>query len=466
MDKVLHHKVVVALPDPLEPDSIYYVRKGGGFDIKVTNSTGTVVAYDLNSVGVSVIRAPTPLEPLTGGVLVGENPTLLATPFAPLYSVDVRNYRRFQVALSSDTSFTAPVFSVDVNEDSVVVVTGLVVSTSYVWRCKDVSNSGDESEWSVAQTMTTKNYFNNYIDTPAPTPAMGAPFEGGFYMGMFWNQLTQSSDSKALATGTQTFTVADMSITPIVYSGQTVEVRSRDNPANRFKGVVTGASGTTLTLNVTSVDGSGTFSDWSVMARFRNIVAPKSSGENTSIAIKNSNTALPTGCQTLTEGFFSTNLMANAGSASSYPAAHWARSLTIGGYTDWHIPARDVLELCWRYGKASTESNYVTANRGIGFDYKKDGSFGDASTSHGVNNNSEPVGVAYTPTVPAQTSITAFKDGGAEAFTYNNNYQTSSEFSETTVWGQRSYSGGYGRQESGLPKNSLYYCRAVRRSII
>lgn len=420
----------------------------------------------LDGPSAALIRAPIPIEPLNGGDLVGEKPTLLASPFAPLYSVDSRNYRRFQVALSSDPSFTAPVFSVDVNADSVVVGSGLVVSASYVWRCKDVSTSGDESDWSVAQTMTTKSTFNNYIDTPNPTPAIGAPFEGGFYMGMFWNHIAQSSDSKVLAVGAQTFTVADMSATPIVYAGQVVEVRSRDNPANRFKGVVTGASGTTLTLNVTSIEGNGTFSDWSVMARFRNIVAPKSSGENASIAIKNANTALPTGCQTLTEGLFSTNLMADAASATTYPAAHWARSLTIGGYTDWHIPARDVLELCWRNAKAETASNYITPNRGVGFDYKKDGSFGDTSTNHGVNNNSDPVGVAYTTSVPSQTSITAFKESGAEAFTYNNNYRTSSEFSETTMWGQRSYSGGSGRQESGLPKDSLYYCRAVRRSII
>lgn len=49
MDKVLHHKVVVALPDPLEPDSIYYVRAGSGFDIHVTNGTGVVTAYSLNA---------------------------------------------------------------------------------------------------------------------------------------------------------------------------------------------------------------------------------------------------------------------------------------------------------------------------------------------------------------------------------------------------------------------------------
>lgn len=49
MAKILHHKVVVALPLPLEPDSIYYVRKGDGFDIHVTNGAGVVTAYSLNA---------------------------------------------------------------------------------------------------------------------------------------------------------------------------------------------------------------------------------------------------------------------------------------------------------------------------------------------------------------------------------------------------------------------------------
>lgn len=49
MSKVLQHKVVAALPTPLEPDSIYYVRKGDGFDIHVTNGVGVVTAYSLNA---------------------------------------------------------------------------------------------------------------------------------------------------------------------------------------------------------------------------------------------------------------------------------------------------------------------------------------------------------------------------------------------------------------------------------
>lgn len=48
MAVIKHHKYVAALPSALESDSIYYVRAGAGFDIYVTNSSGTIVAYPLN----------------------------------------------------------------------------------------------------------------------------------------------------------------------------------------------------------------------------------------------------------------------------------------------------------------------------------------------------------------------------------------------------------------------------------
>jgi hypothetical protein len=48
---VLHHKVVSALPGTLDANSIYYVRVGTGFDLYVTNDSGTIVAYPINSSG-------------------------------------------------------------------------------------------------------------------------------------------------------------------------------------------------------------------------------------------------------------------------------------------------------------------------------------------------------------------------------------------------------------------------------
>ena len=308
----------------------------------------------------------------------------------------------------------------------------------------------------------------SYIPTPTPTPAnFGDSLEGGFYAGMVWGQIAQSSTSMAISTGRKTFTVADMSSAPIVYVGQMVEVRSRANPANKFVGTVTSAGGTSLTINVTSVGGSGTFSDWSVMARHRIIVAPKASGEHAGIALKNANTALPTACQTLTEGFAATQAMRDADSSTVYPAAHWARNLNIGGRTDWYIPARDELELCWRNLKPVTDNNSVTTPRPTAsFNYANNGSYGDTADTPGLNNNSAPVGATYTASVPGQTAATAFRSGGAEAYEFGSaNYWSSSDLGTSHAWYQvwASYWPGY---QGNYGKASAHRVRAVRRSVI
>lgn len=334
------------------------------------------------------------------------------------------------------------------------------------------------TEGSVSLTLTVDGQptvfvinvqFNAYIPTPTPTPAnFGDPLEGGFYAGMVWGQIAQSSTSMAIATGSKTFTVADMSSAPIVYGGQMVEVRSRANPANKFVGTVTGALGTSLTINVTSIGGSGTFSDWSIMARHRVIVAPKASGEHAGIALKNAQTALPTACQTLTEGFAATQAMRDADSSTVYPAAHWARNLDIGGRTDWYIPARDELELCWRNLKPVTNNNIVTANRptAASFNYANNGSYGDTSNRHGVNNNSAPAGTTYTASVPAQTVATAFRTGGTEAYEFGSAYYwSSSDYSASLAWFQYWIS-SYPGFQNGNVKTSTSRVRAVRRSVI
>ena len=72
------HKVVSALPDPLEPDALYYVRTGAGFDMYLTDTTG-VVAYTLNGGAVAALKwsdlatrwddAPTLNAAITGGTV-------------------------------------------------------------------------------------------------------------------------------------------------------------------------------------------------------------------------------------------------------------------------------------------------------------------------------------------------------------------------------------------------------------
>ena len=308
-----------------------------------------------------------------------------------------------------------------------------------------------------------------YIPVPTATPAnFGDPLDGGFYAGMIWNELVQSTTSTIIGAGSKTFTVPSMEVVPIVYEGQQLEVRSRANPANKMVGTVTGADGTNLTINVTSVGGSGTFSDWSIMSRYRVIVAPKASGEHAGLALKNAHTALPTACQTLTEGFTATQAMRDTGTSTVYPAAHWARNLNIGGRTDWYIPARDELELCWRNLKPTTTANYVSANRptAASFSYANNGSYGDTANTHGTNNNSAPVGAAYTASVPGQTAATAFRTGGAEAYEFGSAYYwSSSDCNATFAWLQYWFSSAPGGQ-SFSGKTNAYRVRAARRSVI
>ena len=76
------------------------------------------------------------------------------------------------------------------------------------------------------------------------------------------------------------------------------------------------------------------------------------------------------------------------------------------------MPAVDELELCYRAFKPATQAN-TTSNVA-----RND----TGSTPNGTNPNSDPTGAAYTSSVPGQTSVVAFRSGGAEAFATPNYY--------------------------------------------
>ena len=452
-------------------DQITYTAgsTAGSFALSIT--AGEALRSVAITVQPAAVLAPTITAPANGATGVIETPTITTSAFASAGLADTHldsDWELWTGANRTGTKIASLYASTTSKTDWTLSAGVMSANTTYYPAVLHRGATLGASEWATS-SFTTAATFNSYIATPAATPAnFGDAFEGGFYAGLYWDQIAQLSSGKTLATGTQSFTVPDMTSAPIVYAGQSLEVRSRANPANKFIGTVTGATGTTLTLNVTSIGGSGTFSDWSVMSRFRAIFAPKSSGEHAGIALKNENTEFPAGCQSLVDGWTATEAMKNADTSTVYPAAHWARSLNIGGRTDWHIPARDVLELAWRNLKPATNSNYVTANRPTAqsFDYKRDGAYGDTANTHGTNNNSSPTGAAYTASVPAQTAATAFRSGGAEAFEFGSAYYWSStEYSASYAWSQLWYSSYPGHQGSDSI-SSTRRVRAVRRSII
>ena len=164
------------------------------------------------------------------------------------------------------------------------------------------------------------------------------------------------------------------------------------------------------------------------------VVAPKSSGENSSRQWKTTNTST-SGTSSVIDGPTNSANMNN----SSHPAAQFCEGLTIGGFSDWYMPARNELEVCYFNLKPTTDSN---------------------NTSSGTNTNAVPSrGSNYTSGTPSQTTASAFQSGGAEAFAADG-YWSSTEFGATTAWRQ-----GFnvGDQGSNDDKVNSYYVRAVRR---
>lgn len=160
--------------------------------------------------------------------------------------------------------------------------------------------------------------------------------------------------------------------------------------------------------------------------------APKAQGETTGHWIDGYK-AVP-GARSCCDSMANTLAMAEAGSQ----LAQWALALDINGHKDWCLPARDVLELCYRNLKPTPWENSCT--------------FRD-----GDNASSVPVGYPYTEASPVQTSAPAFQQGGAEAFEADY-YLSSTQCSADYAYLQGFYDGG----QYGSGKSFKAKARAVR----
>jgi len=125
------------------------------------------------------------------------------------------------------------------------------------------------------------------------------------------------------------------------------------------------------------------------------ILAPKSS-QATNI-LPNGGTD---GLSSLINGYQNTVTGANAGS----PSLSYARNLTVGGYTDWYLPAYYEWDAIYYNLKPTTDNN-ITGNNGA------------AGVQYGVNPYAVPKRTtAWTTTSPTMTTVSAFQTGNSEAF--------------------------------------------------
>lgn len=164
------------------------------------------------------------------------------------------------------------------------------------------------------------------------------------------------------------------------------------------------------------------------------IVAPKAAGELPATRWGDYPQDV-TGACSYSDGLANTQAMVEAGSEL---AAKFIE-LEIGGFSGWYLPSRDELELLYRNFKPTTAQNYC--------------SFRD-----GENPSSVPVAYPYTEHSPAQTTSSAFQEGGEEAFAARW-YWASTQYSPSYAWIQ-GFDDGY--QYDGH-KGNEYPARAVRR---
>lgn len=114
----------------------------------------------------------------------------------------------------------------------------------------------------------------------------------------------------------------------------------------------------------------------------------------------------------------------------------WVKALDIGGFTDWHIPSRDQLEIIYRAFKPTNQENWAYS---------------------GVNISSLPPHNLYTANEPKQCELAEFKEGGDQAFD-TTWYWTSTQVGEASAWFQNFTSGVQGYYW----KDSFHRARAVR----
>lgn len=170
------------------------------------------------------------------------------------------------------------------------------------------------------------------------------------------------------------------------------------------------------------------------------VIGPVASAQNTSIQWKNSNTAT-VGSDSFIDGVQNTADMVADGNATVYPAAHFCNDLVIGGFSDWYMPAKNELEVCYFNLKPTTQNN---------------------NTSSGINPNAVPARASnYTTSNPAQTSATDFRSTGAEDFALDY-YWSSTESTSPyfTAWFQYFNVGG---QNDNFTKGNSFHVRAIRR---
>ena len=213
-------------------------------------------------------------------------------------------------------------------------------------------------------------------------------------------------------------------------------------------------------------------------ARYAIIVAPKSLESPTTLAwctLTNGGGA-ENNCMTRWDGLSSTNHIINTKSLASYPAFNHINNIRSSSPvpyypngSDWYLPAMVELVLLYRYFNPNTATNKETNEIRVRFPST---SFNNQAES-GRNISAEDTNYnPYSDSSPAQTSLSIFQSGGAQALD-REGYWTSTEGngavdSRWCAWIQLFTASTWEGVQGATLKDhtTLYHVRPVRRILL
>jgi hypothetical protein len=426
------------------------------------------------------VKAPVIITPNVDESVAGLTPRIQASDYRSLYAVE-HGGTQFQIA--TNIGFTAGLYSTPTLGPVTyfdVPAGVLAASSSYFTRARYMSVEGVFSPWSTPMAFATGS-------AVIAQPIMSTPLNGATNVSL---TPTLTSSAFAMSQGTDTHYATEWEIATGSNGGGTVLWNSGQDTVNRtsilvpdgilipstpyhyrarYRGASTGVSAFALSKMFTtaaaapsippigSVYGGGFVAGYFRIGvqKYVLIVAPRSVGEHSAIRFSEHYHNMAVSSQSTFDGLANTNAMAVANQSflGRFQAAAWVRSLVIAGFADWYMPARDELEIIYRYLKSDPNGNNTSQ--------RQDGQ------QMGVNAYSDPIGAAYTTLNPAQTAVTPFIQYGEEAFLSNSPYWSSTRLSNQDtshekIWVQRMAGSNNGTQATG-DSGSNYPVRAVRR---